>query len=607
MTVSRLVHRRKLTIALQAPWLTRSTLAGVFGIDAPLARNAKGQLYLPGTLVIGRIAEAFRHFATAGAPDFGADLRAVFGHTETDEFSTALGGRRRLFLGDLVLGESHSANHQTRTRIAIDPLDSNVQQGALQVIEQAAAPGAEISFCGEFRLIGDHDAAEGIFRRALLALEWITQLGGDRTTGFGVVSAAKLTEAAPIKSAVGIESLGDKPARLRLRLRCCDPLCVGDRRTSANTYLSSAVIPGAAIKGALAQQILASIGKTGALSSLRPAELEALSENFSALRVSHGFPIEQPKAEFGGPLPVRPRRIPFSWAMCESTLADHALLDHPEQPHLINEQAAYFSPDWKTPTWTSANSMAGWSEPDTELRIRTQIDPQSRAAQENRLFAVGYRRPDTHDWLFDVDFVGDDPTRKLVFAQLLKALSEGLAALGRGGAFATLEAVEALPEPDRPEPGRVVMVLQTPALLRHPETVVGRDLITGYAAAFKTLGIQATLSAVFVREQMRGAQFMAKRLPDASAYRPWLLAEPGSTFVFDGASAQDCAQFAAWQISGLGIPAETLAFYGLGDSGSELWKHCPWLPENGYGEVAFGSTGAVVAPDNATVVEGIVA
>ncbi len=79
-----MIHRRSLTITLSAPYLTRGNLIGLFGIDAPLARTTDNKLYLPGTLVIGKLAEAFRHLKEAGATEYGSELRQIFAIQRTN-------------------------------------------------------------------------------------------------------------------------------------------------------------------------------------------------------------------------------------------------------------------------------------------------------------------------------------------------------------------------------------------------------------------------------------------------------------------------------------------------------------------------------------------
>jgi hypothetical protein len=584
-----MIHRRKLTITLKAPWMTQGNLVGTFGIDAPLARTAEGTLCLPGTLIIGKLAEGFRQLAALGAGQYGADLASVFAHEGAGDNAakTAREGRRRIFIGDLMLVTPVTNSSGIRTRVAIDPVEGNASEGALQVMEAPLADGADAVFVGELRLIAPEADGKAILDRVERALSWIAQFGGERTIGFGVASAVKLCESQ------AIPKIGGAPTqeRLRLRFKLHDLLCVGDLRTSSNTYMSAAVIPGGAIKGAIAHQILAGLGKTGSLNALKNGPFPNVAKHFSALRISHAFPVVKDCGNVD-----RPRRLPHSWAVANEVLHDQALLDDPSKPVLVANDVPNFSPDWKGRHWGMAENAVGWSEPATELRLRTQIDPDKRAAMESRLFAIGYRHHHTHDWVADVNFTGDDADREAVYEELLTVLGEGLAGIGRGGAFATVTCSEPPAQNPLPEAGRVIMTLQTPALLRCPVPEKTGNVTDDYANAFTSLCLPGKLKAIFIREQLRGAAFMAEWM--GNAYQPWLLTEPGSVFVFEGVT--DVAPFEALLKTGLGIPAKTLGFYGLKQN-DQLWKKCPWLPENGYGEVAFGQTGTVGAPPEADV------
>ena len=107
------------------------------------------------------------------------------------------------------------------------------------------------------------------------------------------------------------------------------------------------------------------------------------------------------------------------------------------------------------------------------------------------------------------------------------------------------------------------------------------DVTDGYRAAFEAIGL-CGLKSIFIREQLHGGQFFARRLPDATQYKPWLLTRAGSCFVFEvEATPPDLTALARF---GLAVPGATAKFYGL-DLTNDAWKYCPYLPENGYGEV----------------------
>jgi hypothetical protein len=81
---------------------------------------------------------------------------------------------------------------------------------------------------------------------------------------------------------------------------------------------------------------------------------------------------------------------------------------------------------------------------------------------------------------------------------------------------------------------------------------------------------------------------MRHRFQSGQAYRPYLLTDAGSVFLFrilDGGKARDCITL--WLHNGIEISPAVKKFYRLTDvQPSRLWEHCPYLPENGFGEIA---------------------
>ena len=558
-----------LTLTLRAPWLSRDNHVGLFGIDAPLARLPGGQFYLPGTLLVGRLAEAFDHLAQVDSKYGCAAATFLPRNGMADLDAQGREARRRLFISDLVL-QGGAAGDGLRTRIAIDPASGTVADGAMQVIEAPLAAGAEAQFAGTVRLLGTENECRDMAAHLQKALRWLTQVGGGRTYGHGVVDEVSL-------GADTQQNTAAQPAegqRLQLRITAHDPLCVGEKRTSPNSYQSSEVIAGGVIKGALANTVLTGAGKAGPL-DMAARELDKLSDlatNFSALHISHGFPVKKEKGN------ARPSRAAFSIAQKDGSFADMALLVDPEAPQLGWKLA----PDWKDTVQEAFDALTGWSAPKTDFRIRTAIDKSHRSADEGRLFAIEYRRPDTHDWIAHVDVEGKADAGKIL-AQLNLALKDGLAGVGRGGAYCSVAIAARAPQAAQTvaKGDRLILTLQTPALLRKPVPGATGDVTEGYRTAFSAIGLPG-LKSIFIREQLHGGQFFAHRLPKGTAYKPWLLTRAGSCFVFEvGDGPPDLTSLARF---GLAVPVATAEFYAPALT-NDAWKYCPYLPENGYSEV----------------------
>jgi hypothetical protein len=146
-----------------------------------------------------------------------------------------------------------------------------------------------------------------------------------------------------------------------------------------------------------------------------------------------------------------------------------------------------------------------------------------------------------------------------------------------------------------------VVTLRTPALLIDPSRRLapnggigsGRqeDLRLELGDAWRELsGGSLELVNYYQRCTLAGGKYFQQRfLGTARPYRPYLLSNAGSTFLLKPANgreddAQECLK--RWARKGLPLAAGVRTFYAIPDEWDQQWRHCPYLPENGYGEVA---------------------
>jgi hypothetical protein len=575
-----------LAITVRAPYAVRGNLVGHFGIDTPLFRNAAGHLAIPGTLVIGKLAEAFHHIATTGgdaASSYRADLQHLFATSsqrqKKEEHETTHGRepRRLITASDFILAVGVDDEGGVRTRIALDGVTQTVADGMLQVLEQAAKPRDTIVFLGELRVTGrvnDNDLEV----RILKACDWIIQIGGLRTVGFGeVVSIGKRDhDVDPSPPRPKVRRAPQRSLGLRLSFR--DVFCVAEKRTQSNTFTSSPIVSGAAIKGAVASQILAAHGLDGLLADhahALPQPLATLARGYDRIRFRHAFPLaKMGEASRRGP-------VPLSLATAGKSLVDRAGARFDGSPVLIDGEAPTAVDDWKDDVRLEVNQRFGIDHPKLDFRMRTQIDPDHRAAMEARLFAIEYTRNDTHDFIAAIDIPDDLPRRDILEA-LEAVLADGLAGVGRGGAYCDVTFCDPASEDIA---ASHVMMLKTPALLRAPDPGEFPKLHGPYQAAFDEIGLAGTgfrLKTLYVDEHLAGHAFMQNRRarPD---FMPYLLTKAGSVFVFEHDDPQARLP-ETWFHSGLPVPSSVRLFHGL-DRESDLWRVCSYVPENGYGEV----------------------
>ena len=148
------------------------------------------------------------------------------------------------------------------------------------------------------------------------------------------------------------------------------------------------------------------------------------------------------------------------------------------------------------------------------------------------------------------------------------------------------------------EAGEYVVTLQTPALLvdpgRHlaPGKKLGKSdeqtMRTEYADIWKSLS-DGSLELVnyFHRVSLTGGAYLNKRFQkDEAIYRPYLMTEAGSLFVLRPVTDEGRKKLDHWARYGLEISKEVAKFYGLpADRQNDWWQRCPYLPENGFGEI----------------------
>lgn len=569
-----MIRTHPISITVNGPILTRSTAIGSFGVDAPIARLESGKPYLPGSHILGKLRNAL------------VDLASVSGASEpiATEFMNWFGGdgdieegyklRRRIFMSDLAARSDGDAL-RTRTRIRIGEQTEAVEEGALLTLEAPYSTGEQAVFEGHVDFVGIPDELDQMVRVLRTGLNWISQAGGQRTVGFGRI--LKATVGAPRRP----EQIAGVPAnteRLALVLQFRDPICIAEARNSGNTFETCDVVPGGVIKGALANLIAAGEGQAPGWDLAKCGTFPDLCANFSKLRVSHLFPAPAGKVE-------RPTRWPMSLVLDSNDHFHDAA--HWEGLRLINGCAPAFCHDWKPKHFERVEHFWSWPYVPRTLRVRTAIDYDEARAKEAALFAYQMLEPTGYVWIGEIGLEGvSENLRAIVVTQLSEALANGLPGIGRNQSHAMPADGSFVPSARsviaRHDP-LTVLTLQTPVLLRAPNQ-------DGYERSIEELSQGAlALERHFTTERLSGAEFMANRyFNKGKDYKPWLLTEPGSVFVVrPTGKGNAAAAIRSFCLSGFPVSDSIRNFYGLPQiDASELWRYCPYIPQNGFGEVA---------------------
>lgn len=572
------LHEFRIQITLTAPWLVHGNDPGKFGLDATLLRNHEGKPVLPGTLLQGRLRHAWEEMRR----DFQLTLPdpADWFGREGNE----LEARGRLWIDDLAM-LNPSEDLSLTTRVPIDPETGAAQQGMLLMIEQHCPPGTPVIFSGTWRAWLDESEANTLQQAIQAGLNWQSQLGAQRSVGFGKIERITV-DRKKIEKSRCTSLQGD---RLRLILSFAAPICVGARSRRGNVFISDDRISGGSIKGAIASQLRQQHGKS--VPELKTQS--KLAEHFDVLRITHALPSSKEQ---------RPAALPLSLATIDGQIYDLAKC---ATPQLVDQQAPAFCHDWKSANWSTATQQQGWGKTRRHLRVRTKINEEDRTAEEGQLFAYEccVAEPGTR-WLSDVDFSAI-PTvdRKQVREELTALLQTGLGPIGKTDAWASTELSDKLNDKvnnvwqeTAPSGKTIRLQLNTPALLIASHQVADQaspDLHTVYRQLFAELSANSlTLSHYFAGHRMAGGGFLHHR-QNRENYRPYVLTDAGSVFIFAVNDLEKAkAILVHWQQQGLPLPPE------VSKEVSDDWWRNPYLPENGYGEVLINLQHGFKSPDD---------
>ena len=571
----------KIRLELKGPVMTKATALGGFGLDAVMAQS-DGQYYLPGTLVKGRLREAWQELQAAAPAqaDWPIDewLGLVTGNrrSKTPSFAPS---RSRIVFGDFRDPKPVQTQADTRYRIKMDEARGSVERGAFLVLEAPYASGESCIFESRAFLLARNPAEMDRMHLAVEAgLRWISSLGAEKSVGFGEVISVKIDR----QSALPFVRDTTLPPgeRYALRLRFTEPFAVANRRAGQNLFEGDEIIPGAALRGAIAELL-----KHGLADSFA-----ALANHLDAVRFTHAFPAPH--------VTPRPHHYPLSLFMVASRMHDGALLQEPP-PDLPG--VPEFDLDWKDPSVGPV--LMGWPEVNNELRVRTAIESETARARDQALFGIRLVVPGKLEWACELDLsrIVDTGTRAVVAQQLAGIFKVGLSGIGKTKAFAEpLDFGVARPPPLPAKiKGKWIVCLQTPALLLNPggdaELRTAEQMQQAYRDVWSELsGNSLRLSGYFQRTTLAGGDYLHNRFRRRHQYKPYLLTCAGSVFVFDEVGAAAEAVLQKWLKQGLPLTSGARAFYcdhappvAPGDNDANLWNHCPYIAENGYGEIAL--------------------
>jgi hypothetical protein len=590
-----MMTRLDVTVALRSPFLFQGLDVAAGGVDASALRDENDTAIIPGDHLRGHLRHAFMAMirkSPGAVPD--ALLRALFGtgsadagrDPDGDEGAYTPDGRSALTVSDLVATGAEidgatvavpGRGAALYTRVAIDETCGAADDGSLQTVELVAGLDAVVTFTGTIDIAPHPAVPNNVAALIQTALRLVPAMGAIKSAGFGEIVHEQCKVARGTLPAAVVLPQAD---RLDLTVAFDRPIMVDAVRSAANSFASATIVPGGAIKGALAE----------VLKHAHPGiarEGDPFGAAFAAVRIGHAFPVAGTT--------LADRAVPnclVSVPVAPKTNEVVDLLDAARAEGVIARATGTpaFPPDWKDEIFAAVRKGLG--------RPQSRFDPQPRGrvmintdgvAEEGALFVTAPVGTQGRRWRFTIDRNDADP---VAYAAVLAQLGAGLGGIGRTGAVMTV-ATAAAAALSHPTPssyaGRpaFVLLLETPAVLTDPDD--GASPAAQYQATFRALsGIDdLALLAHFARRKLAGGyaalRFRAfgKTPAGRPRYQPFELTEPGAVFVLAADAAGQVRAFAD-RIARTGLPA----IRRTGGATTPLdWRTCPFVPENGYGEV----------------------
>ena len=511
---------------------------------------------------------------------------------------------KQLYFSDLIC-QTHDEG--VANRIKIDHKRGAVAENQLVIIENPFLTGKDYDFIGELHFFAmDKPQVDNIVRHVNAGLCWTSSHGALRTVGFGRVKN--------IDCSTKIHELHHPQSNdtVGIAIQPLYPFCISDRCVNNNLFESVAIIPGAVILGSIVTTWNHLCGKSSkGTTEISDPPRPKLKEHFSLLRISHAVPSEK--------IDTRPITLPLSLVkvLNDDTLYDVILL---ESPCLINGETPAFAIDWKT----DANTDYGLPKITKELRTRTRIDPETLRAEDEKLFSYEQVVPKGLLWNAQVDLSRiPEKDRKELMTELQSLLSQGLGSLGKTKTPATvawLPSIKATLESDTKALSNKqwIITLQTDTLLGVPvridessgelrdmdESSSQVELRAMYEKTWSDLsGGKLQLVRYFAKQRLSGGYYRHNRFREKKIYKPWLLTEAGSVFLLRATDeAADETLIEEWLAQGLPVQSNVLEYYDIGKDVQTHWQHCPFIPQNGYGEIAVNlAIGTRLTPDSKNI------
>lgn len=595
-------YESEIQLTVLGPFLTAATGAGSYGLDKVFHRDYEGNLVLPQTHLKGKLRTALEELVDFFAEDHRPDINEWFGASSDQDLGNYEPDTGMLDFSNLRMDQPGQLSQLiARTRVTMNPKTLTAKENLLRAVEDPFPSGSQVLCKGTVAFYADDDAdALRIARTLQTGLMWIPALGSEKGVGFGRLQSVSVSKPQPRQVAQTPQAMSGQPT-LHLRIQPQEPILIGGIKSGRTNFVRSRrEIPGSVVKGALVEALNRSHGiqpahrPITADSAEQYGQFADLARHFHAVRVTHSFP-----ATAGSERPVRK---PISTVQGSFGEGDVALRSGDPYP-LIQGQAPVYFVDWK-----EGDLYVGDAAPKEVFVTRSEIDDLSRRTADGRLFTYSFLCPvDDNDqaveWVCNVDFsaIEDEAVRMAVKQQFADAVRNYLHNLGKLGRSVNVDvgdgtAQAAYASKQSVEGHAAIVTLQSDAIMLAAEAVgalqPGEDLADLYADYWSALSDgNLVLDDFFAHQTFEGGYLYhrylgaAERTAAPYRYRPYYLTGAGSVFKLKVVNEEAARRLLDdWLTKGLPLPPWAQQEYGQYDR--ELWQNCPFVPENGYGEIA---------------------
>jgi hypothetical protein len=630
------LHEITVHVTLVSPFLTGGEAPPLLGLDARMPRS-QGQPMISGTLIRGVVRDALAAICTrcgGRIPDVSSDgwrfIGDLFGRSsglerEADPRSGADDGGG----GDPAVGSSNLPQRgaimftdfladdagrpgRTLTRISIESRLGSAKEGHHQAIELLYPIGAPVTFVGRALLRAADALSPQTVTKALdLALTVVPAIGAHKSAGFGRIKDHKV-DLAPLHTATPTP-FAEKHDLVAATLTFEAPFLVAADRVAPNVFAGSVVVPGGAIKGAVANALggnkmsaeLSDFLAKAVFRAARPNVTAGIDAKSGAL-VCHAHSQDNP----------RPVSIPNSLVVYDNSTPGlrkridlHDIITDQNPRIAENRVAPIFEIDWKT-IHQRAVYRALVRENIVpiklieeillrDVRTRTAIEPHTGAAKYDpdrggALFVYDMVVPQVAEtreivtWAFEIyasSGIPPDTWSRLNGLRVLIGKADTPAIITLHQTPAAAPSVDRSVSKSRDNRLTAVIKLETATLLTPIDKLRsnGGSVRTAYDEYFTNLfqPIEVKLDRFFARQRLVGGWQAMRFRRSKDHYDPWVATDPGAVFsisVGKTVEADFKNKLKELLLSGLPEADEVM---------EPRWNHCPLARVNGFGEISL--------------------